>query len=56
MFKFFSLFSFAATLAFIGCETSTTPRSVTTNEDDIEAYESMIEADQEATEADAATE
>ncbi|MGI9469392.1 MAG: hypothetical protein ACR2OA_19890 [Rubripirellula sp.] len=55
MSKFFSLFLIAGTLTFIGCETSSTPQTVTTNQDDIEAYEKMIESDQEATEADTAT-
>jgi hypothetical protein len=51
-----SLFLLAGTLTFIGCETSSTPQTVTTNEDGINAYEATIEADQEATETDAETE
>ncbi len=54
MFKFFSLFIVTCTLVLVGCEASTTPETVTTNEDDIARYEAMIEADQEATEADTA--
>ena len=56
MHKFFSLFLIAGVIAIIGCETSSTPQTVPTKEDDIAAYERMIEADQEATESDAATE
>ena len=46
MFKFFSLFIVTCTLVLVGCEASTTPETVTTNEDDIARYEAMIEADQ----------
>ncbi|MAI73777.1 MAG: hypothetical protein CMM01_23160 [Rhodopirellula sp.] len=56
MFKFFSLFLIAGTLSVTGCESSSQPQTVTTNQDDIEAYEKMIESDQEATENDTATE
>lgn len=56
MYKFISFFLIASILTFVGCETSSTPEAVTTNEDDIARYEAMIEADQEATEEDAASE
>ena len=56
MYKLFSLFLFASILTVLGCETSTEPQAITTNEDDIARYEAMIEADQEATEEDAASE
>ena len=56
MFKFFSLFLIAGTLSVTGCESSSPPQTVTTKQDDIEAYEKMIESDQEATENDTATE
>jgi hypothetical protein len=56
MYKFISLFLFTSILTVIGCETSSEPQTITTNEDDIARYEAMIEADQEATEEDAASE
>ena len=56
MSKLFPLLLIAGSLTILGCETSNTPQNVTTNQDDIEAYEKMIEADQEATETDTTTE
>ena len=56
MYKLFSIFLISSILSIVGCETSSEPQTITTNEDDIAAYEAMIEADQQATEEDAAGE
>ena len=56
MYKFFSIFLISSILSIVGCETSSEPQTITTSEDEIAAYEAMIEADQQATEEDAAGE
>ena len=56
MYKLFSIFLISSILSIVGCETSSEPQTITTNEDEIAAYEAMIEADQQATEEDAAGE
>ncbi len=50
--QYLFLVPFALLLTVAGCNSSTEPAPVATDEDEIAAYEAMIAEDQEATEAD----